>query len=191
MHLRVHPRRFGIVVMKDQNDINPVLTNKLRERRYLEVQEALTAFTFRPILQTQMELRRNVDIAGLRMVVRFDYTKDGLNVWQQIQPQMFETEAIFYPDIVLNLTPYKTERRIVGLWEISAHMTIIAGEKLAAVLNDEKVQFLTRLSYEPVGSFEWEVVRRIDTRLTPTGELADPRAQPRNLRDVTVSVNDI
>src|SRR3989344_725157 len=50
MRIQVHPIKLGIVVMRNLNDINPELTSKLRERHYHEVLEALSAFTFRPIL---------------------------------------------------------------------------------------------------------------------------------------------
>lgn len=191
MSIEIHPLKFGVVVMKNMTDINPELTNKLRERRYLRSQEALSAFTYRPILQIRMKSNGQENPQNMRAVVRFDYEKDGLNVWQQVQPQIFETEAMFYPDIVMNLAPFRTEERMTGVWEITSHIAFIMAQTLEAVSNQEKIRFLTRLKYDTVASFQWEVVQGIDSRLSPTGELVNSRAQPRNLRDVQVSVNDI
>jgi len=94
MRIQVHPIKLGIVVMRNLNDINPELTSKLRERHYLEVLEALSAFTFRPILQLRLQVGRQIDPREVRLIVRFDYDKDERRIWQQIQPQIFEQGAV-------------------------------------------------------------------------------------------------
>lgn len=186
MNITVTPQKLGVVVMKNAHDIDPVATQLIRDNRQVELPKIREAHTFRPILQVRFTTRST---SGLIAVVKFDYRKDGRMLWSWPQPQIFERQAMFYPDITLNLVPYRSA--LVGIWRVEAGISIIRESTLGTVEAGRRVDFLRSLIYEEIATFEWEIIvrrRRIDDVLTPTGER---RRYPEDRREVTLSIDEI
>lgn len=188
LNITVTPQKLGVVVMKNDRDIDPVATQLIRDNHQVELPRVRGAHTFRPILQVRFTTRNS--ISGLIAVVKFDYRKDGRLLWSWPQPQVFERQAMFYPDITLNIAPYRNA--MVGFWSVEAGISIIRESTLATVESGRRVDFLTSLMYQEIASFEWEIIvrrRRVDDVLTPTGERR--RIQPESNREVTLTIDEI
>lgn len=185
MEIQIIPQKLGIVVMKNTSDIDPVATRQIRETRQVELARVRASHTFRPILQVRFSTRGNT--SDLIAMVRFDYAKDGLTIWSWPQPQMFERDATFYPDIVLNLAPYKRSNDMVGTWGVSAGIAIIRERQLGAIAQGRHHDFLMSLLYEDIASFQWEIVRALQaTQLAPTGERVREQWEHRTERVISI-----
>ena len=174
--------------MKNDHEIDPELTQQLRQGRNLDITKARTVHSFRPILQVQ--LLPTGEISGLISIVKFNYQLNGNWVWTWLQPQQFEVNSMFYPDVLLNLDPYRSRNRMVGVWEVTAEIAFVRERQLANIPSGRKRDFLMNLTYQDVASFRWEISPQIDSRLTPTGERTTG-VNPERLSQVTVSMEDI
>ncbi len=191
MHVRVVPIKLGVVVMKNDRDINGPATAQIRDRRFIELAKLESATAFRPILQVQFQAP-GVSEAGLIAVAKFEFRRNFQWVLDLPYPQEFARESVFYPHHALDLQPYRQQHQLEGIWELKGHITLIRQQQLAGLQGDRVIRFLAGLEYQEVATLQWEVILPIDERLDATGGFRNPRAQPEvRHSNVSVSLDEI
>lgn len=191
MKFNVSPMRLGILVMKNDRELDPSATTQIREHRRIALKRIQDAYSFRPILQVQVDAPRKA--GEVIQVARFYYRKDNAPILIYDLPKELTRDTVFYPTVVPDLSSYRSTPQgatpMLGWWEVETSLAFVGKQEFETALKERQKNFLHNLRYQTVGKFRWEVANRSDPEITATGQLEKPSDKPAS--NISLDMSDI
>lgn len=188
MRIRGTPVSMGVIVMKNTSLEYREATQQIRDHQYLDLAFAQQSATFRPTMTVQIAVRGSQE--PFWVASRFTFYKDGQ--WLKAFPyiQLYERpETIIAIHTSVQLAQFRKRGDLVGLWEVRADLAFVLHRTIEPIPTADLPRYITSLDFQHVATFQFEVVR--PDRLTPTGQLENPRVSAQWRSDVPVSLNEI
>lgn len=160
---------LGVIALKNREEIDPQATTMIRDNRVIDLKHLQSAFALRPILKLHHKGKNTRE--NLVVVIRFLLYKDEELLFECSQFQLWERDAIFYPNMLFDLSARKTAKRALGNWRVEVGLSYITADELTDKTPQESRLFLLGLPYVPLASFGWQAVETLEQApLLDTGE---------------------